>query len=719
MHTVRPRVSGDVADVGGRRQRSVFTALNLAVAFMGVSAVLAAAWIDDSWRHRLLRIDAYLTAGLYVALVIMVLLARVVRRRATWNLPSGAAVPAALGASVLVFGIPVFAAWSGAEWWAMIGGAVPWSDAQLYLGGAERLLFLGDLDVFNSRRPLNAMFLAVRLAMTGLDVRAAIVLQAVLVGGACYVAARAVSRDLGRLAGFALFVGLVGYSRVYVPATMSESLGVALGALAFAVAWHAVRDRSRRLAVGAAFLLISSLNARAGVVLMALLVPLWLARYLRKTSQLLDWKVLAASAAAVVAGLALNYAAVAGLGGNVDNAFGNGGYLLYGMAQGLPSWDVATASLVQVYFDHPEIVAMTETERTRFVNTEARKAVLAHPVRFTIAALKSEKNYLVNAKRDILWPFPISAHRPLMAAGALAIIAAFLTRIRRGGRRRAALDLALFGCMLFAVPALVSRVPGGQPPPWLGLGLVVAAFVAFLVIGTGRMVSEGHLSLTLVAFVAIVLCLPAIGVDTVRVFAASAAFMALPLALAAAVLARSHPPDPVALGGRSYGTVPLTAGVAIVAGLFVGTPIAMAAIDLPALPARVCPDGRPAEPIVGGVGVRVVAPGQARKARDQVDAEEFQAQLHPFFPIPYVHFQNVPAPFSVIGGLTPTGVDRLAILEGDVVAPRGSARALCGEAQHDPLTELIFSYFPQPLDVFKGRAAANAPGTIAPSSSQP
>ncbi len=49
--------------------------------------------------------------------------------------------------------------------------------------------------------------------------------------------------------------------------------------------------------------------------------------------------------------------------------------------------------------------------------------------------------------------------------------------------------------------------------------------------------------------------------------------------------------------------------------IFVGTPMAVALVDPPAAPARMCPDGRPAEPLFGGVAVQVVDEPRGRPGR--------------------------------------------------------------------------------------------------------
>lgn len=702
------------ADTDQQDRRRPARLLLWATGVVATAAVLALAWRRPGVGAAAARLDPDLGVVLYgVALGALVLSLVLRRRELTRRLADAGrdiVVPAATAAGVLAFCVPLFAAWQGGQWWAMIGGSVPWADAQLYFGGSERLLFFDDLDVYNSRRPLIAMYLAVRLAVTALDLRLALVLQAVIVGGACILAARAVARDLGAAAGAALFAALFGFSRPYVPAAMSEALGVTLGALGFTVVWNAVDDRRRWPAVAGVLLLTIAVDARSGVVLLPVLVALWFGRRHRGT-RLLDWRFLGVSGVAIALGLGLNYGAASALGGETNNVLSNGGFLVYGMAKGVPAWDLTEPSWLRIYIDHPEIVTMTDRQRSRFINELVRREILDHPARFTGAAFRSGVNYLQMAKKDLLAPFAVGLHRLMMVAGAAVIALVAMFRARRTTPRRALLDLSLFASLLVALPTVVSRVPSNEPPLWLGAAIVVTGLLGFVVVGTDRLQADRQLRLALAAMVAVVACLPFLGVDTVRVFAAAMPFLALPLALAVGALARAGPParlrttaveDRVARPGG--GTGPLVTGGVLVGAILLGTPVAMATVDRPALPDRRCPDGRAAEPLLGGVALRVGPDSTGLQANvDQVSLGEFTRQLSNFAPVPSNHLAGITGPVTLVGGLRADGFDRLAVVDADVRAPGSSPLYLCGDVRHDPLTDQTFTYFPQPLDLFRGR----------------
>lgn len=145
-------------------------------------------------------------------------------------------------------------------------------------------------------------------------------------------------------------------------------------------------------------------------------------------------------------------------------------------------------------------------------------------------------------------------------------------------------------------------------------------------------------------------------------------------------------------------------GVGLLAALVVGTPVAVAAVDRPEVEARQCPDGRAAEALIGGVGVKLMAdPVASGRTVDQLGLAAFRREALNFYPVPYGHLAAVTGPTTVIGGITPDGVDRFAFLDGDVEPPGTSVRYLCGQVQHDPLTDYFFTFAPNPADVFRGR----------------
>lgn len=264
-----------------------------------------------------------------------------------WTRPLG---PMGLFAALIVCALPVASLWfTGKTTYLHIGGLLPWSDAAGYHTGGLHLLHEGRLDPWNMRRPLNASFWAVRLALTGLDYQWSLLLQAWLVAVSCFCAALAVRRTHGLAGGLLAFAALFEFARSHLGTAMSESLGSSFGCLGFALLWNVSRHApsGRMLMAGMMFLTLG-LHARAGAYL---ILP-----------ALLVWALLAAPPdprarwqAAGWAGLGIGAATLANMvplwlfGTDEGMAQANFSFTLYGLAAGGKGY-------AQVFTDHPEIL---------------------------------------------------------------------------------------------------------------------------------------------------------------------------------------------------------------------------------------------------------------------------------------------------------------------------------------------------------------------------
>jgi hypothetical protein len=596
-------------------------------------------------------------------------------------------------------------------------------------------LFDGQLDAFNSRRPLHAAFLASELALTNLDLRKALLIQAVLLGVASYLAARAVARDLGPLAGLALFAGIYGFARVGVETVSTETLGVTLGALAFATLWPAIRRPNVWLVAGGSFLLAFSFNFRPGPILLLLTLPVAFA-WLLRGSRRINWRVLGLSMAMVIVALSANYIAIFTFHGDSDNLNANANYTIYGMAKGLPGWSLQPVSWYQLYVDHPEIIEMSETERNRFVSARAREELRSHPGAFARSYAEGTSNYFRASADYVIAPVPNGLSRFVLYATALVLAAVVLIARWRTSSWRVLLDAALFGGVVLALPAVTGAWPYGDDTPWgwstvgagsyfpwwFGAAVGTVAYVAFILIGSERLRVDRHLWLVSVTLATVTLMMPLLGNDTTRFFAAAVPFMVLSIAFAVAVIERvSLRRDAIVAAlamprretpGRLW--APVLLGGAVAAITVIGAPIAAAAVDKPATPPRTCPDGRQAEPLLGGAAVSLVENSHDAEG----DLDELEVSRVTSSPaIRSLQDRGVFGPIrartTIIGGLTQRGQDRIAFVDGAVSAPRSSALYLCGTTVSNSRTNALLKEWPLPLDVFAG-TPTNADSKDAP-----
>jgi hypothetical protein len=709
-----------------RRRRAVCIAFPVAV----VGAFIAFGWTAEWFREGLGSIAPYVSSLLW-GTVAAVLGFSLIRRFVGVPVSFSASprfrfllAPSALAGSVIAYLVQLFGSWErGGSSFFTIGGVVPWSDAYAYFGGAQRLLFDGRLDGFNSRRPLHAAFLASELAFANLDLRKVLVIQAILLGVASYLAARAVARDLGPLAGLALFAGIYGFARVGVHTVMSETMGVALGALAFAALWSTLRRPSPWRVAGGLFLLALAFNFRSGPVLLLLTLPVAFAWLLRGSGRV-NWRVLGLSAAAIIIAVAANYVAIFTFHGDRQNLNSAANYWVYGMARGFPGWSSQPVSWYQIYEDHPEIIEMSEAERNRFVAARARDELRSHPGSFATSYGEGASNYVSGSADYITSPVSTGISRILVYTAALVLAAVALIARWRISSRRVLLDASLFGGVVLALPVLVGAWPyddhfawgwgtvgaGSYLPWWLGAAVGALTYVAFIFVGTERLRIDRHLWLTLVALLTVAVMMPVLGADTTRIFAAAVPFLAVTFALAVVVVQRALLPSgadlPVSAGAGpdlSGWRWAVLLGGAVVTVAVIGAPVAAAVVDKPAAPSRTCGDGSKAEPLTGGAAVRLVSnkPG----AEGELDELEVSQVTHAP-PIRSLQergvFGSIHSNTTVLSGITRRGHDRIAFVQGAVSAPRRSVLYLCGATISDSKSNDVLRPSAVPIDVFGG-----------------
>jgi hypothetical protein len=677
-------------------------ALNTGAVAAVVTLFVLTAWFVEPAREVLGRVGPSLPALVYAGVLLLVAARVVLRSRPellAWiRRHRRLYAPAGLAGSLIAFLAPLFSAWeTGRAPVGMAAGAIPYGDAALYFGGAQRLLFNGSLDDWNSRRPLAAMFLAVQLATTNLDLRLSLLIQALLVGIACYLAARVVTHELGIVGGCALFAGLYpfGYRVTQVP--LSETLGFIYGTLAFAALWVAVRERSTWLAAGGVLLLGFAEDVRPAIVLLPVVLAVWFAWSWRARSRI-NVKVVAACLGGFLVALATNYVAVSIGHGDAVNLGGQRGELVYGMAKGYPGWDDNQASLGRVYIEHPELEPLTNTERNRRINSLARDQVQNHPLRYATTVLHSAANYSREAIHWVVRPIHSDlVRRATEVVLLLAVAIAFAARVWRN-RSVPRVDIAFAVALVLAVPVLLFSGVENRFLPWCGIAFVVVGVIGFGARGIRRVASRTHVGFALVAVATIALHVPFLGIyENVRVLASVAPFLALPLAYAAATLdplATQHRPRTTKkLAPRPIRWAPAAVGAGIMAITIVGLPVAEASVTKPAVTRRVCADGRPAQSFIGGVSVRLVDDGPgSEQGLDEVEIGSVRPNDNPFL----TPFNGVTRETTVVSAITPRGDDRILFVDGDVHAPGDSVLHLCGQPLEDGASNISF-FWPRPF----------------------
>jgi hypothetical protein len=267
----------------------------------------------------------------------------------------------------------------------LLGGMLPYSDAQSYVSDALRLLSGRTLSVFSSRRPLFATYLAGLLAVADLDLRIVLALLTAVGVAAIGVAVSEVRRTVGWGAAGFLLLCLFMFYRRYIGATLSEHLGLAFGCLAFALIWRAAAAARVGPFLAGLFLLTLGLNARAGAFLVLPAFAGWAAWDLRGPNRTAP-RILAGSLAAVLLGFAVNSLVLQWVA-LPHAAHSNFGYVLYGLVHG-GNWGLALQQ-------HPELAALPPLEQAQQVSALAWEQIRTHPWSLVSGSLTAWKAFFL------------------------------------------------------------------------------------------------------------------------------------------------------------------------------------------------------------------------------------------------------------------------------------------------------------------------------------
>jgi hypothetical protein len=286
-------------------------------------------------------------------------------------------------AAICLSVVPLFISWSTANPnYGTIGGLVPFSDANGYYIGAENLLNNGQIDSWNQRRPLNAVLFAERLVVTNFNFRNALILQAIFFGVSAYLAAFAVGRTFGKMAGILVFFGLFAFAAPYIPLTLSETLGISLGSLGFALLLYGVSGRHRAAFFTGMVILTLALTARAGNMLILPALILF-SGYLFREKQKYNYSLALLALGCVGVGFLINLALIWFYGDGTGLFLSNYAYGLYGIAAGGKGW-------TQIYLDYPQQIASlgSESAVNTFIYQKAFEIIWSNPFAFLQTLLK-------------------------------------------------------------------------------------------------------------------------------------------------------------------------------------------------------------------------------------------------------------------------------------------------------------------------------------------
>lgn len=289
------------------------------------------------------------------------------------RMPEKWRVPLAFAAGGAVFGLALTGLWaSGQSEPYVVSGLIPYNDAATYYNDANRLLDGSLLSETSSRRPLAIGFLGALLGLTGRNLQDALAVLALLEAAACVYMMLEIRRAKGPLAGAVTFWIVFLFARRFIGTTMTESLGLAFGALSLVFFCRGAARRSLASILAALFLLTIALNIRAGAFFILPLLVLWIG-WLFHEKVWFAWKPAGLAVLVVIAGFGVNSLVLRLVGTSGGMAFGNFAESLYGLASGGERWSY-------VYTEIEEARTMPERERFELIYRKSFELIRENPL---------------------------------------------------------------------------------------------------------------------------------------------------------------------------------------------------------------------------------------------------------------------------------------------------------------------------------------------------
>lgn len=299
-----------------------------------------------------------------------------------------------MAGTLSLFALPLAGLWAaGQTQTTVLSGIIPFYDAESYYIDALRILNGSIFSVFSARRPLFPALLAVLLSWTSHNLMASLAILTGIAGLACYFAAREIQRTYGAEVSTLVLIILFLFFRAHSGISMSENLGVALGALGFAILWQGASTRNTFYLCFGLFITTLALNARAGAFFMLPILILW-AGWLLRGSKPFAWSTAFFATLAVILGFLINLSLTRMIAVPSGVPFANFSYTLYGLASGGRSW-------AYIFTAHPEVLALQEPEQSARIYQLAFELIQEKPLQTIQGALFSWKMLFSNTWYNI------------------------------------------------------------------------------------------------------------------------------------------------------------------------------------------------------------------------------------------------------------------------------------------------------------------------------
>jgi hypothetical protein len=272
-----------------------------------------------------------------------------------------------------IFAMPLAGLWaSGQSQSVAVSGLIPLTDAANYYHDSLRIIAGQSISHFSAMRPFFPGFLSFLMNLTGRNFMFSLAIITAIAAVAIYYTVREIQRTHGAEAAVFLLIILFLYFRHHSGTSMSETLGVPLGALGIGLIWRGLEKRSQSLAIFGLFVSAFAMNVRPGTMFILPFMLLWVGWVFRKPNKYISIKLLFWGAGAIVLSFVLNSLTIRLLAEPSGTAFSNFSWALYGLASGGNSY-------TYIFEKHPELLLIPDPAQSRTIYRMALELMIQSP----------------------------------------------------------------------------------------------------------------------------------------------------------------------------------------------------------------------------------------------------------------------------------------------------------------------------------------------------
>ncbi len=299
-----------------------------------------------------------------------------------YRLPGRSGELISMTAVLSLFAMPLAGVWaSGKSQSVLFNGLIPLADASNYYIDGLRILAGMDISHFSAMRPIFPGFLSLLLDVTGRNLMFSLAIITAIAGLSAFFATRELQGTHGAESASFLLIILFLYYRHHTGTTMSETLGVSVGALGMGLTWRGLGIKSSRLAIFGLFVITLALNIRPGTMFVLPLILLWIGWVFKRNKAWISLKVLIWGMGAIILGFIINSLLIRWLADPSGTAFSNFSWALYGLASGGKSFNY-------IFGAHPEVLNLQDPQQSRTIYRLAFDLMLHRPELFISGMLQ-------------------------------------------------------------------------------------------------------------------------------------------------------------------------------------------------------------------------------------------------------------------------------------------------------------------------------------------